>query len=111
MYLILFFIYRKLQKQSPGGVFYKYAFKNFAKFKGKHLRRTLFFKNVAGCTAATQVLLCEFYTHMWTIASGARLKIETYFGRTSFLFATNYFMATTSITDLVIVLYKSRIIM
>ena len=38
----------KSQKQSPGVVPLKSIFRNFAKFTGKHLCQSLFFKKVAG---------------------------------------------------------------
>ena len=55
------------QKQLPGGVCKKGVLRNFAKFRGKHLSRKLFFKKVAGLAcncikkeSLTQMFSCEF---------------------------------------------------
>ena len=56
------------QKQSPGVLYKTSVLKNFAKFIGKHLCRSLFFNKVADLKPATllkketptQVFSCEF---------------------------------------------------
>ena len=47
------FSYIKGQKQSPGGVLLKSVPRNFAKFTGKHLCRSLFVDEVAGLRPGT----------------------------------------------------------
>lgn len=37
-----------MQKQWPNGIVLKFVLVNFAKFKGRHICRSLFFNNVAG---------------------------------------------------------------
>ena len=57
------------RKQSPGGVDKHELFKNFAKFTGKLLHRTLFFNKIASWTPAyfftkktpAQMVSCESY--------------------------------------------------
>ena len=60
-----------IQKQPPGEFSKKRVLKNFAKFTGKHLRRSLFFNKVAGlrlqyCKIFKKTFLTE---HLWTITS------------------------------------------
>ena len=54
-----------LQKQPPDVFYKKGVLKNFAKFTGKHLHQSLFFKKVSGrgqqlIRKETQVFPCEF---------------------------------------------------
>ena len=45
---MLMLMWKNHQKQSHGGVCKKGVLRNFAKFTGKHLHQSLFFKKVAG---------------------------------------------------------------
>ena len=48
------------QKQPPGGVLQKSVLKNFSKFTGKYLRRSLFFNKVQACNFTKKSLRHRF---------------------------------------------------